>query len=295
VVYIPLDGLMMRLKTQLAIKADFEALPPRAWSRKDVELYLKTKRDEWGAPKYLNTAGLIHFLVENDIARVGEICSKEYGRKSRYVLGDLSTLQFALSFYKNSYLSHASALHVHGFAASEKIYVNREQTPKKTTSRLSQRAIDQAFRNQPRRSAFEFTIRTTTITFLNGKSTGNAGVIDLPGPGGEPLRTTSLERALIDCVVRPQYAGGILAVAQTYRAARAQVSVSEIVRLLGRTKYAYPYHQAVGFLLEKSGADALALAPLRKLGIRFNFYLEYGMKQPAFDPVWRIHYPSDLR
>jgi hypothetical protein len=67
-----------------------------------------------------------------------------------------------------------------------------------------------------------------------------------PGPLGEPLRSTSLERTLIDCVVRPQYAGGIQSVAAVLPRAIGRVSAAEIVRLLERTKYAYPYHQSLG-------------------------------------------------
>ena len=85
----------MRLKTLLAIKADIETLPPRAWNRKDIEIYLSERRAHWNAPKYLTPGLLISFLVENEIARIGEISSKEYGRKTRYVTGNLSVLQFA--------------------------------------------------------------------------------------------------------------------------------------------------------------------------------------------------------
>src|ERR1035441_5363470 len=95
----------MRLKTQLAIKADIEALLPRAWNRRDIELYLAERRADWNAPKYLTPGLLITFLVDNKIAQVAEITSKEYGRKARYVTGDLSILQIACSFYKNSYAS----------------------------------------------------------------------------------------------------------------------------------------------------------------------------------------------
>jgi hypothetical protein len=285
----------MRLKTQLAIKADIEALPPRAWNRKDIEIYLAEKRLGWNAPKYLTPGLLLSFLVENEIARAGIISSKEYGTKTRYVTGDLSILQFACSFYKNSYVSHATGLHVHGLLPNRNIFVNHEQPPKMTTSRLSQGRIDQAFRNQPRRSSFEFQFEGQTITFLNGKNTGNAGVIDVTGPSGEPLRSTSLERTLIDCVVRPQYAGGIQTVATVLPLAIGRISAAEIVRLLAQTKYAYPYHQSLGFLLERAGMSASELQPLRSLPMRFKFYLDYGMKKPVYDPSWKTYYPADLK
>jgi hypothetical protein len=40
-----------------------------------------------------------------------------------------------------------------------------------------------------------------------------------------------------------------------------RVSKPEIVRLLARMKYAYPYHQSLGFLLERAGMPASALGP----------------------------------
>ncbi len=284
----------MQLKAQLAIQKDIEAQLPSAWSRNDFEALLWERRELWGAPQSLTTSELIAFLVDNDIIRVAEIRSKAYGDKKRYLIGQPSPLEFALSFFKHSYLSHASALSIHGIGKSDMIYVNREQTPKKTTSRLSQGRIDMAFQNQPRRSAFEFTNGSFKITFLNGKNTGNAGVIEIPGPSGEQVRVTSLERTLIDCVVRPQYAGDITAVAEAYRTSANRVVIADVMLLLRRTKYVYPYHQAIGFLLERAGRSPQELEPLRSLGIRFNFYLDYGMKAPAFDSQWKLHYPKTL-
>lgn len=285
----------MKLKTQLAIKANIEALGPAAWSRKNFERLLNQNREEWDAPKSLTTSGLIDFLIDNEIVRPVEIASKAYGRKTRYTLGRPSRLQFAISFFKDSYLSHASALEVHGLGGSEMIYVNREQTPKRTTSRLSQGRIDMAFKNQPRRSAFEFVGGSFKVTFLNGKHTGSVGVIEMPGPSAEQIRVTSLERTFIDCVVRPQYAGGIANVAAAYRDAVHRVSIPDLVFLLRKMQYVYPYHQAIGFLLQIAGRADEDLKPLRSLGLRFKFYLDYGMKAPTFDPAWKLYYPQGLR
>jgi hypothetical protein len=284
----------MRLKTQLALKADIESLPPKAWNHRDFSCYLSERREALNVPRYLTTPGLIDFLVDNEIANERYIDSPEYGRKSRYVIGDLSTLAFACSFYKNSYLCHGSALHVHGLAPLQSVFVNHEQSPKKTTSKLSQKGIDQAFQNQPRRSAYVFTTTQTTITFLNGKNTGNAGVITALSPEGDSVPVTSLERTLIDCVVRPQYAGGIRLVADAFTKAIGAISVAEIVGLLKQTKYVYPYHQSLGFLLERAGLPHEQLVPLKAMPIRFKFYLDYGMKATRFNQDWKVCYPEEL-
>ena len=51
----------MRLKTELAIKADIESLPPKAWNRRDFEKYLAERREALNIPQYLTTSGLIDF------------------------------------------------------------------------------------------------------------------------------------------------------------------------------------------------------------------------------------------
>lgn len=109
------------------------------------------------------------------------------------------------------------------------------------------------------------------------------------------MRSTSLERTLIDCVVRSQYAGGIQAVAGVLPQAIGSVSAAEIARLLALTKYTYPYHQSLGFLLERAGMPTNELEPLRSTPARFKFYLDYGMKQPAYDAGWKIYYPAGLK
>lgn len=151
-----------------------------------------------------------------------------------------------------------------------------------------------AFESQPRRSSFEFVSGSFKVTFLNGKHTGDAGVIEMLGPSAERVRVTSLERTFIDCVVRPQYAGGIAKVAAAYRDAAHRVSIPDLVLLLKKTKYVYPYHQAIGFLLQMTGRAEEDLKPLLSLGLQFKFYLDYRMEAPAFDPYWKLYYPPGL-
>ena len=74
-----------------------------------------------------------------------------------------------------------------------------------------------------------------------------------------------------------------------------RISTEEIVRLLAQTKYAYPYHQSLGFLLERAGVAGVNLEPLRRLPRRFKFYLDYGMKMPLYDPNWQVYYPAIIK
>lgn len=116
----------------------------------------------------------------------------------------------------------------------------------------------------------------------------------MQGPRGEPRKTTGLERTLIDVVVRPQYAGGMSNVLSSFLQAKDRISVAEIARLLAKVKYVYPYHQALGFILQRAGVPEEELAPLKPCAIRLKFHLDYGMNQPAYDPAWKLYYPRDL-
>jgi hypothetical protein len=116
----------------------------------------------------------------------------------------------------------------------------------------------------------------------------------MTGSHGEQLELTDLERTLIDIAVRPAYAGGPIAVLEAYRRAQSKTSITRLAKMLAQLEYIYPYHQAIGFYLQNAGHPPSVLQPLRKPGIRFDFYLAHAMKRTWFDPHWRVHCPEDM-
>lgn len=123
------------------------------------------------------------------------------------------------------------------------------------------------------------------------------GVIAAPFPNVAPdqlLRVTGLERTLIDIVVRPVYSGGPEQIIRAYAAARSRTSIPTLIGMLTELDYIYPYHQAIGFCLERAGHDEAALAPLRQLPMEHDFYLAHRMGATVYIPQWRLHVPADL-
>ena len=226
-----------------------------------------------------------------------------YAPLRRYVWGTPTPYEVALALRPRSYLSHGSALALNGLTSATNlpIYVNQEQRPKPSTPKtLEQTAIDRAFRHPQRTSQYVFRYEQAEIVLVNGKSTGNLGVVETMDAQGARYLVTGPERTLIDIAVRPVYAGGVGAVLEAYRRARATQSsttklVATLISVLDGLDHVYPYHQAVGFYLERAGATPAETAPLRERGLARDFYLAHQIVEPAYDAAWRIYHPSGLR
>ena len=155
-----------------------------------------------------------------------------------------------MSLRRESFLCHGAALALHGLVQPSEptLYVNQEQAPKGEPEGIVQQAINRAFKSQQRRSNYIFDYQGARYVLLNGKDTGQAGVLQMKAPSGEVVSCTDLERTLIDVVVRPAYAGGIQQVFAAYKKAVHKVDVQYMIKLLEEMDHAYPYHQSIGFL-----------------------------------------------
>ncbi|HPV21739.1 MAG TPA: hypothetical protein PK102_08915, partial [bacterium] len=56
--------------------------------------------------------------------------------------------------------------------------------------------------------------------------------------------------------------------------------------------YIYPYHQAIGFLLEKAGFPEKDLALFENMGIKHKFYIDYEISDRSLSKRWNLIYPS---
>ncbi|MGB7512449.1 MAG: type IV toxin-antitoxin system AbiEi family antitoxin, partial [Pelodictyon phaeoclathratiforme] len=194
-----------------------------------------------------------------------------------------------------AYLSHYTALYLHQLTEQlpKTIYVTFEQSPKEIERTiLKQKDIEQAF-SKPQRSSNNVAIyEGVSIYLLNGKYTGNEGVMTMEHPKEGTLIVTNLERTLIDIAVRPAYSGGIGEVLKAYENARENISVNKLNAMLSRLDFTYPYHQAIGFYMEKAGYRDSLLNLLKKRGFQYDFYLTYAMQETEYSETWKLYYPK---
>ena len=276
----------------------FEGIDNRVFTPSQISTMLEERKGFWRLANSTTINEFVSFLLEATKLQEAKITFPS-SRVIRYFWGDVSVYELALSFSPNAYLTHYTAMYLHDLTEQipKVIYVNLEQPsrPSYGKSSLEQSRINLAFKRSPRVSRAIAQYKDFKICLLHGMPTGQLGVIDTPGPDGRNIRVTDVERTLIDIAVRPFYSGGVFEVLKAYRLAKDKVSVNKLASFLKKMDYVYPYHQAIGFYLERSGAyKDSQINLLRKFEIRFDFYLTYQMNEMSYSKDWRLYYPKDF-
>lgn len=279
----------------------FDDLPTKVLHHADLARILREQRGFWRLTLGTSTAAFIHFLKDSGKLSIFEfLFPSPYKKKTVYAWGAVPFYEVVLGISPRCYFSHYSAVKIHGLTEQtpKTFYINEEQRLESwLAGELTQTTIDAAFRRPVRVTSRVAETDDYRVVFLNGKNTADLGVIeeDLNGTGRERfgrVRVTNIERTLIDITVRPVYAGGVSEVIKAFTLARERVSVNRLSAMLKKLAFIYPYHQAIGFYLERAGYRSSSLDLLRKLPREFDFYLEHNLKDKTYVKEWRLFIPK---
>jgi predicted transcriptional regulator of viral defense system len=266
----------------------------KVFTASDLKQILIQNRAVWRLSESTTTNEFIRFLLDaTDLKQ--ERIAFPYRPIIRYTWGDASVYSIVQSINARGYFTHYSAMHFHGLTEQlpNTIYFNQEQQAAGGGGSLSQTSISNAFRNKCRVTSNVASFRGRDVYLLNGRNTNQFAVLDAVIIEDATLRVTNVERTLIDATARPVYSGGVFEVAKAFVRAHDQVSVNRLVATLRRLNFTYPYHQCIGFYLQRTGLyKESQLELLRKLPIEYDFYLDYGMKSPAYNAEWRLFIPN---
>jgi len=281
-------------ETRKRVRTYFDGVRPGIYWPRDLSDLVDDYRRRRGEFD-LGLQQVMNFLLKEGILHKAEFRSRRYRSIIRYLKGNPSPYELAVSLRRDSFLCHKTALVLHGLEPpTTTIHVNKEQARKPAPERMTQEDINRAFKNRQRRSNYILRYERSQFVLISGKNTGKAGVIPLRAPDGAQVDSTGLERTLIDIVVRPAYAGGINRVFTAYKRAASKIDVHHMIALLRELGYAYPYHQSIGFLLERAGRPRRDCEKFKDFGLEFDFFLDYCLKRPAYDRNWRLYYPREL-
>jgi predicted transcriptional regulator of viral defense system len=269
----------------------------------DLQSILNDNRGRWTIPKITTANEFIGVLKDKGV--IEEVVITTTQRKiTKYIFGEASPYDISISLRMGSYLSHFSAVFSHQLTENvpKTIYTNLEQSPKYTGDRdaeLQQENIDLAFSRVMRltnqKATFNFRGKDYKVFLLNGKHQNRLGVEKLSAFNlSNPSDVTNIERTLIDIVVRPVYSGGVEEVLHAFKEAKGTFSVNRLLSYLKKMDFIYPYHQLIGFYLEKAGYEEKVLNLLNKLEIKHNFYLTYQIPEKDYSERWHVFYPKGL-
>ncbi len=277
------------------IKKFFQKLKKRVFKKRELSSIFSENGKSWRIPSDASLSNILKFLSEEMGVVEIDIASTYDFKDKRFIWEGASAYEVAASLRKNAYLSHGSAVFLHSLndQIPHTIYINYEQSAKPQPSgELTQTGIDRAFANHQRKSNLSFFYDDFEITVINGKQTGRLEVVETEYQNSI-LPVTNIERTLIDITVRPAYAGGVFQVFEAFKTAREMISVNVLLAALKKLKYVYPYHQAVGFYMEKAGYPEKQWARLLAIGTKYNFYLAHHLpKKRNYDEKWRLYYPD---
>lgn len=275
----------------------FETLSTTVVTPPQIAEILRDMKEARELPKSMTLHDFLDFILE--ATKLEAVTLKfPYRSFTRYTWGDISIYSIVLSLATASYFTHFTAMYFHKLTEQvpKTIYLNVEQRPKAFKQReFQQYEIDAAFEKPVRVSKNVASYKNHKICVLNGMYTGRLGITAIGGPQNEEVSVTDIERTLIDITVRPVYSGGVCEVLKAYRMAKDRLSVDKLLATLKKLNHIYPYHQAVGFYLEKAGVyEESSIEQLRKLNMNYDFYLTHQMKRACYSKKWRIYFPKDI-
>ena len=282
------------------IDAHLVAQASSVFGHAQLEELFRAQRREWRLAKAMQAQEFIAKLLEAELLRVFEP-ERSSSHKRLYVRDAATAYELALRLAPGNYFSHESALYLHGLLPAEpaRVWVTQKQLPKQRLVLpvpLTQTDLDAAFARPQRQAQPVGQHQGYTLYWLASQAFGRPGVLDIAISPTEYWPVTGLERTLLDCTVRPAYAGGPATVLAAYRQAAAHLNVAKLADLLQHMAYRYPYHQAVGFYLERAGKyPADLVQPLAQPPRLLDFYLTHATGEAlAYCARWRVHYPAVL-
>ena len=259
---------------------------------KEMPRICKTIRGIYGFSS-LSFLETLSYLRNRNILKEEKVLGDKIGGYSIYgiVHKEPNEYDYAAACSRSSHFSHYSALFLHNLTLQipKSMYLTIERNTFQNNYYITQDNIDKAFKNRPRVSSNTRRIKRNQIYIINGRNSDKLGIIHQNG-----IQFTDLERTLIEIAVRPFYAGGVTQVLEAYIKAKTKVDIDKLYNYYNKLEYTYPYHQVIGFYLDRAGYQNDKIISFVNMEKKFTFYLTYNMNVTSFSEKWNLFYPIGI-
>ncbi|MEI6293937.1 MAG: hypothetical protein WCP36_09645 [Methanomicrobiales archaeon] len=276
------------------IKRTVDDLKTKAFSKIFLYRLFEQERSRWNISSLKTFKQFIDFILKENILIEHELSAQNGKRQLLYSNGSVDDFTLFGALNTHGYFTHYTSMFLHQLTLQipKTYYLNVEHSKDIPSQGLTQDAIDNAFSQTQRKANSSLTYNTKKVYILNGKKTDGLGVIQKVNES-ESYKYTDLERTLIDIAIRPVYSGGVFEVLGAYQGAKTQIDPVKLESYLTQLNFIYPYHQVIGFYLEKAEYDAKTLRLFEK-DQKFKFYLTYNIRSKEFSSKWNLYYPKGM-
>ena len=206
-----------------------------------------------------------------------------YAVKSPLYSGDIPPFALANALVQPMAISHWSALAHHGFTTQNPV-MTQASTPTKVVT--PEMRSGKAYRPRGRASWRAFGLE---FEFIYVKRDWFWGFQKYWVNSWVQVDITDRERTVLDLIVRPDLFGGIRAASEIMEDVLSQIDLSRLIT------YALRYDvgagiKRLGWLLEKMGADANLILPLKNFPVTGTILLDPTQPRSGkLDPSWQIN------
>jgi predicted transcriptional regulator of viral defense system len=266
--------------------------------RAGADVIMKTTR-------YKIKANFIRALLNEEIIRSYKFKAKN-GKSitldSSVQIDDFSPYEMAVAMFPKGYFCNLSAVYYQSLTNQipNTVYVCTESNAKKSRANdeLTNSKLRQAFLKPHRHTQFVFDFRGCDIAVIERMEGTDSGVVSSKDSSGflpSSARIAGVERALIDAVMCPQYNGGVSSIPDYLKHARGKIDIGKLIRIYRELDFVYPYFQAIGFFLERTGMAEMAGALRAEFTPENKFYIDHSAKASwKYDDRWLIYYPEGI-
>lgn len=249
--------------------------------------------------KYLlDNEFLFLFEFENHLNDKKIYISKYFNDKSDYA----KVLEVSSILIPKSYISYFSSMYYYNLTQQlpKKLYLSIERKSNAPHNELAQEVINKALCKEGRLPTDVLSILGYKIYLVHAKEANRVGIKRVL-LFDRDYRISTLERTLVDIVIRSEISGGIEEVVSAYKKAfelyQNDIFINKIIFILKKLNYIYPYHQVIGYLLSKSGFDASNIK--KEFEFKNDFFLARGavnenLNDLDYDEEFRLYIPKNL-
>lgn len=205
--------------------------------------------------------------------------------------------------YKNSYASHYTALYLLDLVQQKPkdfmVSLAIKDSYKRPKKEISQFLIQQLFMKPSKVTSNYFSFKSNNYYILERTKDSYVGIVhkrfNFEKGKDVILAITDKERTLIDCLMAPQYSGGLLNVVNAFK--EQDFEINRLFEYYDTLNPIYPYWQNIGLFFDNSGNSKLAKEWMKcfKNKNSVTFYLDHNFRTNwSFSEKWSVYYPEGV-